>query len=166
MHWTQIPFLSQEEPLEEMVTHFSVLAWKIPRTEEPGDLQSMGPKRVGYDWATEPKYHHKNHVSSVGYILEGGFFQVPKGNWEMKMPLVSTFATMTTPTISFFFSGSQHFMLRVTAEHRVLSTFMEESLSPDRIKLTFNMLKEERSFWNFFTNFHLWNLGSKLIEKT
>ena len=64
----------------------------------------------------------------------------------MKMPLVSTFATMTTPTISFFFSGSQHFMLRVTAEHRVLSTFMEESLSPDRIKLTFNMLKEERSF--------------------
>ena len=52
----------------------------------------------------------------------------------------------TTPTISFFFSGSQHFMLRLTAENSVLSTFVEESPSPDTIKLTFNMLKEIRSF--------------------
>ena len=32
-----------------MVTHFSILAWKIPWTEEPGRLQSMGSKRVGRD---------------------------------------------------------------------------------------------------------------------
>ena len=32
--------------------HFSTLAWKIPWTEEPGRLQSMGSQRVGYDWAT------------------------------------------------------------------------------------------------------------------
>ena len=36
-----------------MVTHFSILAWKIPRTEEPGGLQSMGSQRVGHDSATE-----------------------------------------------------------------------------------------------------------------
>ena len=42
--------LGQEDPLEkEMTTHFSILAWKIPRTEEPGGLQSMGLQAVGHD---------------------------------------------------------------------------------------------------------------------
>ena len=35
-----------------MATHSSTLAWKIPWMEEPGGLQSMGSRRVGYDWAT------------------------------------------------------------------------------------------------------------------
>ena len=35
-----------------METHSSILAWEIPWTEEPGKLQSMGLKRVGYDGAT------------------------------------------------------------------------------------------------------------------
>ena len=35
-----------------MATHSSILAWKIPWTEEPGRLQSMGLQRVGDDWAT------------------------------------------------------------------------------------------------------------------
>ena len=39
-----------EDPLEkEMATHFSTLAWKIPWTEEPGKVQSMGSLRVGHD---------------------------------------------------------------------------------------------------------------------
>ena len=37
---------------KEMATHSSILAWKIPWTEEPGRLQSMGLQRVGHDWAT------------------------------------------------------------------------------------------------------------------
>ena len=37
---------------KEMATHSSILAWRIPWTEEPGRLQSMGSQRVGYDWAT------------------------------------------------------------------------------------------------------------------
>ena len=42
--------LGWEDPLEEeMATHFSILAWKIPCTEEPGMLQSMGSQRVGHD---------------------------------------------------------------------------------------------------------------------
>ena len=40
-------------PMEkEMATHSSILAWKIPRTEKPGRLQSMGSQRVGHDRAT------------------------------------------------------------------------------------------------------------------
>ena len=43
----------QEDPLEkEMATHFSILTWKNPWSEEPGRLQSMGLQRVGHDWAT------------------------------------------------------------------------------------------------------------------
>ena len=37
---------------KEISTHSSTLAWKIPWTEEPGRLQSMGSRRVGHDWAT------------------------------------------------------------------------------------------------------------------
>ena len=42
MHETWVRFLGQEAPLEkEMATHSSILAWKIPWTDEPGGLQSM-----------------------------------------------------------------------------------------------------------------------------
>ena len=44
--------LGQEGPLQkEMAVHSSILTWEIPRTEEPGWLQSMGLQRVGHDWA-------------------------------------------------------------------------------------------------------------------
>ena len=47
---TRIRSLGQEDPLEkEKATHFSILAWRIPWTEEPGGLQSMGSQRVGGD---------------------------------------------------------------------------------------------------------------------
>ena len=47
---TQVQSLGWEDALEkEMATHSSVLAWRIPRTEEPGGLQSMGSQRVGRD---------------------------------------------------------------------------------------------------------------------
>ena len=47
---TRVRFLGQEDPLEEeMAIHSSTLAWKIPRTEEPDRLQSMGSQRVGHD---------------------------------------------------------------------------------------------------------------------
>ena len=36
-------------------THFSILAWRIPRTKEPGGLQSMGSQRVGHEWLTHTK---------------------------------------------------------------------------------------------------------------
>ena len=51
---TQVSSLGQEDALEkEMATHSSILAWKIPWTEKPGELQSMGLQRVRHDLATE-----------------------------------------------------------------------------------------------------------------
>ena len=53
MQETQVQSLGQEDPLEKgMATHSSILAWKIPWTEKPGRLQSMGLQRVGHDSAT------------------------------------------------------------------------------------------------------------------
>ena len=48
----RVQSLGWEDLLEKkMATHSSILAWKIPRMEEPGRLQSMGSQRVGHDWA-------------------------------------------------------------------------------------------------------------------
>ena len=50
LHETQVQFLGQEDPLEQgMATHSSILALRIPWTEEPGRPQSMGSQRVGLD---------------------------------------------------------------------------------------------------------------------
>ena len=55
MQETWVQFLDWEDPLEkEMATHSSILAWRVPWTEEPGRLQSMGSQTVGCDLATKP----------------------------------------------------------------------------------------------------------------
>ena len=54
--------LGQEDPLEkEMTTHSSILAWGIPWTEEPGELQPTGSQRVGHDWASSMHVLHTLH---------------------------------------------------------------------------------------------------------
>jgi len=50
MQETRVRFLGQKDPLEKgMAIHSSILAWRIPWTEEPGGLYSMGSQRVGHD---------------------------------------------------------------------------------------------------------------------
>ena len=53
MQETRVWSLDRKDGLEkEMATHSSILAWRIPWTEEPGGLQPMGSQWVGHDWAT------------------------------------------------------------------------------------------------------------------
>ena len=67
MQETWVQSLGQEDALEEeMATHSSTLAWKIPWTEEPGELQSMGSQRVRCDLATE---HARTHAYAVLQML-------------------------------------------------------------------------------------------------
>ena len=69
MQETQVWSLGWEDPLEkEMATHSSVLAWRIPWTEEPGGLQSMGSQRVRHDWATSLSFYAYNY-RSLGLVL-------------------------------------------------------------------------------------------------
>ena len=56
MQETRVRFLGGEDPLEkDMATHSSILAWRIPWTEEPGRLQSMGLQRVRHDLLTKER---------------------------------------------------------------------------------------------------------------
>ena len=55
---TRVRFLCRDDPLEkEMATHSSILAWRIPWTEEPGGLQSVGSQRVRQDCGTSLHFH-------------------------------------------------------------------------------------------------------------
>ena len=71
---TWILSLGQEDFLEkEMATHSSVLPWRIPWTEEPGGLQSMGWQRVGHDWVTSLSlsFSQGQAVRSLGSRWDG-----------------------------------------------------------------------------------------------
>ena len=68
MQETWVQFLSQEDPLEKgMATHSSILAWRIPWTEEPGGLQYMGSQRVTIEWLST--HTHIGHLGGVGELL-------------------------------------------------------------------------------------------------
>ena len=77
---TQIWSLGWEDPLEEgMAIHSSILAWRIPWTEETGGLQSMGLRRVGHDWAINTHFQfcqlskgdHPHQVLGIIQSAEG-----------------------------------------------------------------------------------------------
>ena len=64
MHETQVRYLGREDPLEkEMANHSSILAWRIPWTEEPGGLQSMGGR--------ESDTTERLHFTSVHFMRKG-----------------------------------------------------------------------------------------------
>ena len=55
---------------KEMATHSSILAWRIPRTEEPGGLQSMGSQRVRHDEVTNATRWYGTEGKSINLLLE------------------------------------------------------------------------------------------------
>ena len=66
MQETQVRSLGWEDLLEkEMATHSSIPAWRIPGTEEPGRLQSMGSRRVRHDWARKTETHRGDTVPKM-----------------------------------------------------------------------------------------------------
>ena len=70
MQEMQVWSLGQEDSLEkEMATHSSILAWRIPWTEEPGGLQSMGSQRVRHDWTTNTHTHTHRHTHTHTHTL-------------------------------------------------------------------------------------------------
>ena len=62
--------LDQEDPLQEcMATHSGILAWRIPCTEEPGELQSNGSQRIGHDWSEHARTEEMS-PADVGHVGE------------------------------------------------------------------------------------------------
>ena len=70
MQETQVRSLGQEAlwRREWQPTHSSILAWRIPRTEEPGGQKSMGSQKVRYDWTTNTFTYH-SYVFSFSFFL-------------------------------------------------------------------------------------------------
>ena len=78
MREARVWFLGREDPLEkEMAIHSSTLAWKIPWTEEPDRLQSMGSQRVGFDWATSLYIVFGFGKGIIGFLKWVGKFSCP-----------------------------------------------------------------------------------------
>ena len=68
---TWVQSLGREDPLEqEMATYSSILAWKIPRKEEPGGLQPMESQGVGHNWVTEQTHMYICITESLCYTPE------------------------------------------------------------------------------------------------
>ena len=75
MQETRVQFLGWEDPLEkEMATHSSILAWRIPQTEEPGRLQSMGSQESEHNLVTKSPSPElllrENGTLHVNYLQE------------------------------------------------------------------------------------------------
>ena len=104
---TWIWSLSQEEALKKrMATHSSILAWRIPWTEKPGRVQSMGLQRVGHDWVTNHThtwtiyYHHSERIgaSLVAQIIKNlpAMQETPVQSLDLENPLEKGMATQNT----------------------------------------------------------------------
>ena len=77
---TWVQFLGGEDPLEkEMATHSSILAWRIPWTEEPGRLQSTGLQRVRHDLPTKERERRPNVLNT---ILNADFRHIASFLWR------------------------------------------------------------------------------------
>ena len=80
MQETWVRFLGGEDPLEkEMATHSSTLAGKVPWTEKPGRLQSMGSQRVGHDFATSLSLKMSSSLKRI-------FLVTLPGGWDLICP--------------------------------------------------------------------------------
>ena len=117
MRETWVRSLGCKDPLEEeMATHSSALAWKIPWTEEPGRLQSVGLQRVGDDWVTSLSVFRDN-----GYILTIISINVGKSfTWFNVWPLslsLSLMHTYTHTSITAAHSAIYFFLSPVSVSH-------------------------------------------------
>ena len=109
MQETRVRSLGREDPLEkEMATHTSILAWKIPWTEDPGRLQLMGSQTVRHDWATSLHFRKKwkNRKEGFWEFVVGGnnssiIFSISsnphiKKAEQLESKTSNTYATFTT----------------------------------------------------------------------
>ena len=69
-----VPSLGQYDPLEKrMATHSSILAWKIPQTEETGGLQSMGPQELDMTECIHTHTQTHTHTHITYYLYDPGY---------------------------------------------------------------------------------------------
>ena len=100
-----------------MVPHSSTLAWKIPWTEEPSRLQSMGSLRVGYDWATSLSFSLSCIGEGNGNPLQYSCLENPRdgGAWWAAVYGV----TQSRTRLKWLSSSSRHKATRINDWHKI-----------------------------------------------
>ena len=106
MQETQVWSLGQEDPMQKgMATHSSILAWRIPWTEEPGRLQSMGLQRIRHDLATNTNTYIYAYCTWISvFFFRFGSFQLKC----LQMHFQSPFSFSPLPRISMACSLLSH----------------------------------------------------------
>ena len=103
MQETHVQSMIWEDPLEKgMATHASILAWRIPWTEEPGGLQSVGMKRVRHNWATDTSVTKERKIHRKGNFDQG---KMESREWKLHLnahyvtlePLLLLFSPASSP---------------------------------------------------------------------
>ena len=114
---TSVRSLGWEDPLEEgMANHSSILAWRMPMTEEPGGLQSMGLQRVRHDWATKHStaYMYAAAAAAAAKSLQScpTLCNPPDGS-PAGSPVPGILKARTLEWVAIFFSNAWKWKLKV-----------------------------------------------------
>ena len=82
--WSQISLLLVYKPEKAMAPHSRILAWRIPWTEQPGRLQSMGSQRIRHEWATNTSLSFHFHGSGTLLVeLEKWIRKNSSSSWDV-----------------------------------------------------------------------------------
>ena len=95
---TRVRSLGQEDPLEKgMATHSSFLAWRIPWTEGPDRLPSMGSQRVGHDWATVTFYEASciTKLWKMGVVMKKWWTWLPEVSVKRRWTAIASSAPLS-----------------------------------------------------------------------
>ena len=180
----RVHFLGQEDPLEEsMATHSSILAWRIPWTEELGKLGSIGWQRVGHDWVT---WHSTVQVQFSCSVMSDSLRPHALQHSRLPCPSPTPRACSNScpssrwchPTISSsivpFFSCLQSFPASGSFPRSQFFTSGGQSIKASARVLPMNIqdwfpqqscVKEEKNWWRLFSNlywFYIWT-SSKIL---
>ena len=119
MQVTWVLSLGGEDPLETgMATHFSILAWRIPWTEGPGGLQSMGLQRVRHKWTNTFTFRQKSKCRGALRLQSLCSSTVYQNSSEMKFSLNLQFFLSICFTV--FMSLTEHYFLKILNSNTIV----------------------------------------------
>ena len=112
MQEIQVQSLGLEDSLDKgKATHFSILAWRVPWTEEPGGLQSIGLQRVGHNWVTNAHSPTLMHYPRIYHSLPGIILVVNTKLFSLSFSCCENIGCMIIGTFSVLFITSSHSLI-------------------------------------------------------